>query len=102
MMIPYTHTIRDEYGRGIIHDIEVELEIEASLYRGEPQIDIRGVWIDGKDILTCTNGSALKTIACDIVDEVENNDAIAEQALEWAEIYSTRRGGADCHWRYAP
>ena len=94
-MIWYTHTVRNEDGIAIISDFEVELEIEVTAQRwSEPQIEIRGVWAEGVDLLK-SKSPTIRAIACQIVEDAEKDDATIERALEDAGLAYRSQGSGD-------
>ena len=94
-MIWYTHTVRDENGTAIIHDFEVEIDVDVSMPSwSEPEIEIRGVWAEGVDILR-SKSPALRAIACQIVEDAENDDDFIERALADAGLIYVGLSGND-------
>ena len=93
-MIWYTHTVRDENGTAIIHDFEVELDVDVSLAGGSPEMEIRGVWAEDTNILR-SKSPTLRAIACQIIEDAESDDAVIEKALESAGIIYRGLGGND-------
>ncbi len=98
-MIWYTHSVKDENGTPLIHDIDIALEVEVSLAGGSPEMEIRGVWIDDTDLLK-SKSPTIRAIACQIVEDAENDDDTVERALEDAGIVYRGLGGndPDGHW----
>ena len=94
-MIWYTHSVKDENGTPIIHDFEVEIDVDVSMPRfSEPQIDIRGVWAEGVDILR-SKSPTLRAIACQIVEDAEADDDFIERALVDAGLIYQSEGYGD-------
>jgi hypothetical protein len=90
----FTHSVADENGKELIHDIDCEVEVEPLAEENDFRIEVVGVWIDGVELMR-SKSPVMRGIGCDIAGAAEVSDWLRDQVYEWEGISYHGLGGND-------
>ena len=92
----FTHSIKNENGVGIIHDIDcnVEVDVLKLAEANDYAIEVIGVWIDGVEMMR-SKSPIISGIGCDIACAAEASEWLREKIYEDEGIHYIGRGGND-------
>ena len=90
----FTHSIKNENGVGIIHDIDCNVEVDPPTEANDYAIEVIGVWINDVEIMR-SKSPIISGIGCEIAGAAEASDPLREKIYESQRIHYIGRGGND-------
>jgi hypothetical protein len=91
---PFTHSVKDENGVALIHDIDCDVEIEPVTESNDFRIEVIGVWIDGVDLMR-SKSPTIRGVGCDIAGAAEVSEWLRDEVYSYEQISYRGGGGND-------
>jgi hypothetical protein len=90
----FTHSIKNENGVRIIHDIDCNVEVDPPTEANDYAIEVIGVWVNDVEIMR-SKSPIISGIGCDIACAAEASEWLREKIYEDDNILYVGRGPSD-------